>query len=156
MTQPPTTGPEFETPISSSLPFFIHEVLPGDTIYNLAITFNTRPDVITKANGISTTQLLYIGDNIVIPQGITDPSDLPHFVVHRVPWEGETITLIAGYYGADLSQIRYYNNLSEDPYLPGGRWLIIPLPLTAPSAPMLAGAPTLSAGTTLSTPANTP
>ena len=47
----------------------IHEVVAGDTLYDLAIAYNTSIEAIMNANGISSTDTIRVGDQLVVPAG---------------------------------------------------------------------------------------
>ena len=47
----------------------IHEVVAGDTLYDLAIAYNTSIEAIMNANGISSTGTIRVGDQLVVPAG---------------------------------------------------------------------------------------
>jgi LysM repeat protein len=122
----PTPGPKLEMTISSELPFLIHRVVQGDSLSLLALRYHTSIAAIKAINGLG-DDLLVDGQYLVIPVGVSDPTLLPVFVVYQVEDNGESLQDIAAKFQADVNAIRYYNNLGNDPILPGGRWLIIPL-----------------------------
>ena len=61
------------------------EVESGDTLSGIANDLDTSVDAIKKANGLTTDQI-QIGDVLVIPEGITDPSKVnaPKFDVNKL------------------------------------------------------------------------
>lgn len=69
-----------------------------------------------------------MGQLVVIPVGINDPAGLPGFAVVQVTEPGEMLSDLAMRFSADPESIRGTNALGEDPWLPAGRWLIVPLP----------------------------
>ena len=46
-----------------------HEVVDGDTIYDLAITYETSIEAIMNANGIGQFDTIHVGDRLLIPTG---------------------------------------------------------------------------------------
>lgn len=122
----PTPGPKLEMTISSKLPFLIHQVVQNDSLSLLALRYHTSIKAIKAINGL-VGDLLVDGQYLVIPVGVSDPTSLPVFVAYQVEYNGELLQDIAAKFQADVNAIRYYNNLGNDPILPGGRWLIIPL-----------------------------
>jgi hypothetical protein len=73
-------------------------------------------------------QPLWIGQMVVIPVGTIDPTGLPAFEIVQVGEEGDQLPELARRFSADPESIRSLNALGEDPWLPPGRWLIVPLP----------------------------
>lgn len=124
---PPTPGPALETPISPQFPLLIHRVLPGESLMFLAVQYNTSIEAIRAVNGIENA-LLWVDQLLVIPFGMTEVSHLPAFVVYQVPPEGQTVDQVAQLFAASQEDLRLYNTLGARPELPGGRWLIIPVP----------------------------
>ncbi len=45
----------------------VHKVVSGDTIYDLAITYNTTIEAIMTANAINEFGTLHVGDELIIP-----------------------------------------------------------------------------------------
>jgi LysM repeat protein len=54
------------TPPSSGAPR-IHQVVVGDTLALLAAHYNTTIQAIVQANNITNTDLIFIGQNLIIP-----------------------------------------------------------------------------------------
>jgi LysM repeat protein len=67
----PLPARPIDAPITSTIPAqtFTHEVISGDTIYDLAITYETSIDAIMTANGISEFDTIRVGDRLLIPAG---------------------------------------------------------------------------------------
>jgi hypothetical protein len=93
----------------------------------LAVQYNTSIEAIRAVNGIENA-LLWVDQLLVIPFGMTEVSHLPAFVVYQVPPEGQTVDQVAQLFAASQEDLRLYNTLGARPELPGGRWLIIPVP----------------------------
>ena len=123
----PTPGPELETPIGAAPTYLIHSVRDGESLSFLAQAYGSSPEAIQAANGLGSLPL-WIGQLVVIPVGISDPAGVPRFAVVRVAVTGETLPDLAAREAADPEDIRRYNALGDDPWLPPGRWLIVPLP----------------------------
>ncbi len=72
---PATTRPEPARPLEASgaattpAETTVHEVVAGDTIYDLAITYDTSIDAIMNANGITQLDTIRVGERLVIPVG---------------------------------------------------------------------------------------
>ena len=122
-----TPGPALETPIGLAPTYLIHAIQTGESLSSLAQAYATSPQAIQAANRLG-TQPLWVGQLVVIPVGINDPTGVPGFAVVQVAEPGETLSDVAARFAADPESIRRYNALSEDPWLPAGRWLIVPLP----------------------------
>ena len=67
----PLPARPIDAPVTSTTPAqtFTHEVVSGDTIYDLAITYETSIDAIMTANGISEFDTIRVGDRLLIPAG---------------------------------------------------------------------------------------
>ena len=122
-----TPGPELETPIGAGPTYLIHSIRDGESLSSMAQTYGSSPGTIQAANGLG-DQPLWIGQVVVIPVGISDPAGVPRFAIVQVLEPREALSDLAARHGADPEGIRRYNALGDDPWLPPGRWLIIPLP----------------------------
>jgi hypothetical protein len=122
----PTPGPDFETAFGAEPSFLIHRIEAGDSLFALGERFGTSAEVIRLANGLD-SQPLAIGQLLVIPLGVYDPAAVPAFVVLQIGGASEPLDDLAARYAADPEAIRRYNALGEDPMLPPGRWLIVPV-----------------------------
>ncbi len=56
----PSTLPTLEESV-------VHEVVPGDTVYDLAITYESSIDAILDANGLNEFATINVGDRLIIP-----------------------------------------------------------------------------------------
>ena len=67
----PMPAKPVNAPITSMEPSqtIIHDVIAGDTIYDLALTHNTSIDAIMKLNGIDQFDTIRVGDRLLIPSG---------------------------------------------------------------------------------------
>ncbi|MDE2639328.1 MAG: LysM domain-containing protein, partial [Chloroflexota bacterium] len=45
----------------------VHEVVAGDTLYDLAIYYGSSIEAIMAANGLSEDEFIMVGDRLVIP-----------------------------------------------------------------------------------------
>ena len=122
-----TPGPALETPIGLAPTYLIHSIQTGESLSSLAQAYITSPQAIQAANRLEGLPL-WVGQLVVVPVGINDPTGVPGFAVVQVAEPGETLSDVAARFAADPESIRRYNALSEDPWLPAGRWLIVPLP----------------------------
>jgi len=67
----PLPARPIDAPITSTTPaqMITHDVVAGDTIYDLAITYETSIDAIMTANGISEFDTIRVGEKLLIPAG---------------------------------------------------------------------------------------
>ncbi|MDF2678325.1 MAG: hypothetical protein K0Q97_2675 [Bacillota bacterium] len=86
-----------------------HTVVPGDSLFKIAYNYNTTIENIMKFNEISNMNMIYPGQNVVVP---LSP---PEAIVYTVN-SGDTIYSIARKYGTFIDNIIRFNYLSP-PYL---------------------------------------
>lgn len=144
-------SPETEPPVDVERPVAetqssggtVYVVEPGDTLFSIALRYNTSVEALRRLNGIS-------GDNIEVGQRLvvsgeggapaptvsqqpverrpwriddtTIPSDLVHFVQ-----PGETLYSIAALYGFSLDELAGANQLTTAP-LTQGEMIYLPAP----------------------------
>ncbi len=116
----------------------VHEVVSGDTIYDLAISYGSSIEVIMNANGIGEFDTIRVGDQILVPvlqaprpspepeeaAAAAEPANsLTHTVV-----AGDTIYDLAIFYGSDVDAILSANGLNEFSTVRVDDELIIPVP----------------------------
>jgi len=83
----------------------------GDTLRKIATKFDTTVDAILKVNpGISNPNLIYIGQTINLPAGLTS-----HVVA-----QGETLRIIASRYGTSVDAI-----LTLNPSITNPNWIYV-------------------------------
>lgn len=120
----------------------VHVVAPGETLFRIAMTYNTSVDEVRRLNGIDGDQIqvgqrLQVGGGVARPSSggnsaytpptvriapprkwsITDttvPADQAHFVE-----PGETLYSIAAMFGVSVSDLTSSNPLSTAPLEPG-------------------------------------
>jgi LysM repeat protein len=64
-------------PILSVTPTpFIYVIKPGDTLYDIALEYNTTVNAIMEANSLESTQLS-VGQRLIIPVGTIAPPPAP-------------------------------------------------------------------------------
>src|SRR5262249_15774367 len=67
-TQEGVTSAPPPTAVSPNLPGqIIYTVVPGDTVSGIAARFGSTVDAIIRANGLSSTGLIFVGQKLVIP-----------------------------------------------------------------------------------------
>ncbi|MFZ3578529.1 glycosyl hydrolase family 18 protein [Virgibacillus sp. DJP39] len=94
----------------------IHVVKQGDTIFNIANTYNTPMEVIIEANELEAPGALVIGQALVIP------------IVGQFYFVqgGESLYTIAQKFGLTVQELARINNISVENTLPVGFRLYIP------------------------------
>jgi LysM repeat protein len=94
----------------------VHTVCRGETVTSIAKRYGTSVKEILKANGLGSRDKIYPGQSLVIFEGKV-PRDVT--VYHEVT-RGETISSIAGKYGATVRKVLEANEMrSRDRIYPG-------------------------------------
>jgi LysM repeat protein len=111
----------------------------GDTLYWIAVRFNTTVSALAQANNIANPNLIFAGQTLVIPTG-TQPTPPPAATgtpqpcqqVTHVVQRGEYLASIARRYNTTVSAIVQANNIANPNLIFPGQTLIIP---TCPPGP---------------------
>lgn len=134
VTSTPTQTPTpTETPVPTStptpLPAQTHTVQEGETMSDIARTYDVAVRQILALNPDVDSELIRTGQVLLIP-----PARAAGELTVHVVREGETLSRIAEGYGVQLSRIRAVNSLPlHDQPIRVGQSLIIPLSTPAPS-----------------------
>ncbi len=114
------TPPPPKCPIGT----FAYTIKPGDTIYKLAITYNTTVEAIIAANPGINPDNLQIGQVICIPMGTPPPPvcDGQFYVVRP----GDTFYSIANMFGITVAQLMAANPGVDPNNLQIGQLICIP------------------------------
>jgi len=76
-TPAPTGTPAASSTVAPASPIgsapFIHVVQPGDTLYDIALTYGTTVEAIMAANGLQNSQL-HVGQQLMIPSVTATPT----------------------------------------------------------------------------------
>lgn len=113
----PEPGSDDAPPRSKAPRPQVYTVEEGDTIAGIAAKFDISANTILWANGLRSTQLLKVGDNLTI---------LPTTGVLHTVRSGDTVSGIAAKYDAAGKDIMEYNDLTEDAKLAIGQKVIVP------------------------------
>lgn len=87
-----------------------HVVSEGESLYKIALLYNTTAETLQKANGLAST-VIYPGQVLWVP--------IYHFVA-----PGETLYLIGKKYGVPYTEIMRYNGLKTSTIYPGQKLYI--------------------------------
>lgn len=94
----------------------IHTVKPGETLWQISLTYGVPMDVIAKANELPNPNQLVIGQSLVIP---TEDA------VHTVR-PGETLWGISLKYGISVQELQRVNDIENPNLIYPGTVLVIP------------------------------
>lgn len=106
--------------LSSSTSTITYTIKAGDTLSEIALKFGTTVDAITKLNGISNPNLIYVGQVLTIKKGVSNNSRRTIVVQ-----EGDTLSGIAAKYGITVSELVKLNNISNPNLIYAGQVLTI-------------------------------
>ena len=99
----------------------VHIVRRGDTLYSIARRYGVDVWTIARVNNIVNTNLIYVGQRLVIPTGQLPSPDAVH-VVRR----GENLFRISLRYGVNMWDIVRVNNIVNPSLIYVGQRLTIP------------------------------
>lgn len=106
-----------------------YTVQPGDTLTRIAARFGTTVGAIVEANGLTNPNLIYVGQVLVIPAGVSAPSPERVHVVQP----GETLYRIALRYGTTVERLMALNGLNNPNRIFVGQ--VLRIPEEAPGVP---------------------
>jgi peptidoglycan-N-acetylglucosamine deacetylase len=99
-------------------------VRSGDSLSVLARRFNTTVTAIARANGISNTSHIYVGQKLIVPTGYAYPPSVYGF--YYTVKAGDTLSSIAKWYGVSLHTLASVNHISNVSRIYVGQRLYIP------------------------------
>jgi len=106
---------------------FIYVVQRGDTLASIARRFGTTVQAIAQVNNIYNPNLIFAGQQLIIPTGTpqppTPPPTVPVFYLVR---PGDTLASIARQFGTTWQAIAQANNIQNPNRIYAGMYLIIP------------------------------
>ena len=100
-----------------------HVVQPGENLFRIALKYGTTVEAIAAANGIVNPNVVYVGQQLTIPQGSVTPGP---GVRYHVVQPGETLSGIAMRYGTTPWAIAAANGIANINYVYAGQTLRIP------------------------------
>ena len=95
-----------------------YTVVPGDTLYKIAHDYNSTVSNVLKFNSIPNPNLIYIGQQIIIP---LSP---PEAIIYTVK-PGDSLYLIAKKYGTYVDNLIKYNYLVPPYIIYPGQQLVV-------------------------------
>lgn len=96
--------PYGESPVSTT-----YTVQRGDTLWNIAKKFNTSVNDLKKLNNL-TSNILYVGQSLKVPEYYKAEDTNISYVVKK----GDSLWSIANQNGTTVSELKKYNNLTND------------------------------------------
>lgn len=100
-----------------------HVVQPGENLFRIALKYGTTVEAIAATNGIVNPNVVYVGQQLTIPQGSVTPGP---GVRYHVVQPGETLSGIAMRYGTTPWAIAAANGIANINYVYAGQTLRIP------------------------------
>lgn len=140
-TAAPTAAPP--TPAPTPAPVVTYVVRPGDTLFGIALRFNTTVGALQRANNISNPNLIFVGQRLVIPPSgavaplptaitiqsggaQTAPLDSTNMPVLYTVRPGDNLYNLAIRYNTTVSALVNANNIANPNLIFVGQTLIIP------------------------------
>lgn len=123
---PTPTATPVATPTSSPTAtpqVTVHTVSFGDTLFSIAQAYGVTMEAIAAANGLTSPYLIYVGQELVIPEaGEVTPVAGQAYVVQY----GDTLFSIAQAYGTSVEALAEANGLTYPYIIYVGQQLVIP------------------------------
>lgn len=110
------------TESSEPVGYLNYIVQPGDTLYRIAIEFNTTVTKLVELNKINNPSLILVGQVLIIPA--TDTQNSPTFSYVVQP--GDTLFKLANQFGTTVEEIVKLNKITNPNLIQVGQVLVIP------------------------------
>lgn len=111
---------------AQSVGAFIYVVQRGDTLASIARRFGTTVQAIAQVNNIYNPNLIFAGQQLLIPVGTQPPTPPPTVPVFYLVRPGDTLASIARQFGTTWQAIAQANNIQNPNRIYAGMYLIIP------------------------------
>ena len=123
-TEPAPVVPETPKPSATS---FVHIVTAGENLAWIADGYGVTVEAIAEANGISATDLIYVGQRLIIPSAPATPTPGPTGTgrTHAIQ-AGENLSWIAYEYDVSIEDLMRANDITDPDTIYIGQVLIIP------------------------------
>ena len=95
-----------------------HVVKPGETMESIAVAMRARPREIEQANGLTATEAVAAGDELVVPITPVVSAATAHPVHYRV-LRGDTLVTVADRFNVSVADLRQWNHLRASAIAPG-------------------------------------
>jgi LysM repeat protein len=126
-----------------------HTVVPGETLWGIAMANNLPTRTLAAANGLSPEARVLAGTSLTVPLGASATAAAPAIGSYRVR-PGDSLTAIAARNGISRTALATANGLARDGWVLSGTVLKLPAAGTASAAPEALGAYKVRPGDTLS------
>ncbi|WP_423190325.1 LysM peptidoglycan-binding domain-containing protein [Alkalibacterium sp. f15] len=125
-----------------------YTVKAGDTLYAIALRYNTTVARLAQLNNITNTSLIRVGQVLILP-GTTTPTTPPSTTVTYTVKAGDTLSAIAARYNTTVARIAAANNITNVNLIRVGQVLKIPTTTSTTPPPTTTVTYTVKAGDTL-------
>ncbi len=98
-----------------------HVVRPGETLDGIATTLHTHASEIASTNGMTLSDGLDAGDELVIPVASSVANGPQRYTVRR----SDTLVTVADRFGVSVEQLRRWNHLSSNTVKPGASIAVV-------------------------------
>src|SRR3990170_4405865 len=122
-----------------------YTVAEGDTLSEIAATFDVSVELLAEVNGIEDPDFILVGQVIRIPGAdeslsVADPGEDPGAIQTQevdtyTVRSGDTLSEIADHFGVPVSAIVGANGLADPNFIVEGQTLKIPVVVSAPARP---------------------
>lgn len=106
----------------------VYYVKPGDTLYKIALKYNTTIDKIMARNDLL-THMLYVDQKLYIPLAETSIPQQPNFVVPYTVEYGDNLVRVARTFEMSPRDLILFNELESDNIYPGQ---VLQIPFSVP------------------------
>jgi membrane-bound lytic murein transglycosylase D len=94
-----------------------HVVKPGETLEQIATSLHAKPAEVAEYNDVTTAQPIEAGDELIIP--VAAVSGVASGEQRYTPHRADTLITIADRFGVTVEQLRSWNHLSANRFVPG-------------------------------------
>jgi LysM repeat protein len=101
-----------------------YKVLPGNTLYGIAVKFHTTVWYLASINHITNINLIRSGKILLVPCGGPPPPP-PMGCFYRVKY-GDSLSRIAAWYGTTSAYLAAVNHIANPNRIYAGQWLKVP------------------------------